>query len=103
TAFALLANPADAADVCQDAFIMALERLDQCRDAARFRPWLLQIVRNRAHNLRRYYGVRSEVDLAGVSPLRSASNPALDAERAELRGQLTGALQKLTDLQRQVV
>lgn len=103
TAFALLANPADAEDACQDAFITALERLDQCREAARFRPWLLQIVRNRAHNLRRYFGVRSEVDLAGVSPIRSSSNPALDTERAELRGQLATALQTLTDLQRQVV
>ena len=103
TAFALLANPADAEDVCQDAFITALERLDQCRDGARFRPWLLQIVRNRAHNLRRYYGVRSEVNITDISPVRSASNPSLDAERAELRGQLTIALLKLTDLQRQVV
>ena len=102
-AFALLANAADAEDVCQDAFIAALERLEQCRDGARFRPWLLQIVRNRAHNLRRYHGIRSEVDIQGVSPLRSASNPAADTERAELRGQLIDALRQLTEMQRQVV
>lgn len=102
-ALALLANPADAEDACQDAFITALERLGQCRDASRFRAWLLQIVRNRAHNIRRYRGIRCEVDLEGISPLRSTSNPARDLERAELRAHLVIALRRLSELQRQVV
>ena len=31
-----LENPDDADDVCQDAFIRALERIDDCRDPERF-------------------------------------------------------------------
>ena len=102
-ALSLLSSPADAQDTCQDAFITALERLDQCRDPSRFRAWLLQIVRNRAHNIRRFRGVRSEVDLDTITPLRSDSNPALETERAELRDQILAALPKLTELQRQVL
>jgi RNA polymerase sigma-70 factor, ECF subfamily len=100
---ALTARPADAEDVCQDSFLVALEKLEQCRDPARFRVWLLQIVRRRAHNLRRFHGVRSEVDIEAVSPLRSSSNPALDAERSDLRDHVAQALEQLSDLQRQVL
>ena len=38
----------DAEDVTQDAFLAAFERLDSCREPARFSGWLLRIVRNRA-------------------------------------------------------
>src|SRR5438552_10937185 len=53
-ALASLANPADAEDVCQDSFIVALQRLEECRDRARFAAWLFLIVRNRAQHYRRY-------------------------------------------------
>ena len=43
---AKLDNPGDADDVCQDAFIKALERIDDCRNPDGFRAWLLTIVRN---------------------------------------------------------
>ena len=35
------------------AFVAAIERIDDCREPARFGGWLLQIVRNRARNLLR--------------------------------------------------
>ena len=41
-----LRNPDDADDVCQEAFIKALKRIDDCRDPEKFRAWLLTIVRN---------------------------------------------------------
>ncbi len=47
-ALAVLGRPADADDIAQEAFVTALERLEDCRDPARFSGWLLQIVRNRA-------------------------------------------------------
>ena len=50
-ALAVTGVEADADDVCQDAFIVAIERIDDCRDPAKFGKWLLQIVRNRARNL----------------------------------------------------
>jgi len=49
-ALSVVARPADAEDVAQDAFLIAFERLDTCREPARFSGWLLQIVRNQARN-----------------------------------------------------
>src|SRR5687767_15585906 len=62
-ALAALGDPADAEDVCQEAFIVALERLEDCRDPSRFAQWLFRIVRNRAHNHRRYRKVREAAAL----------------------------------------
>src|SRR4051812_30882601 len=41
------------ADVVQEVFLRALERLDTLRDAERFRPWLLSIARHAAIDHRR--------------------------------------------------
>jgi RNA polymerase sigma-70 factor (ECF subfamily) len=49
-ALATVGRPADAEDVAQDAFLLAFERLDTCREPARFGGWLLQIVRNQGRN-----------------------------------------------------
>ena len=49
-ALATTGETADAEDVCQDAFVSAIERIDQCRDGAKFGAWLLPIVRNRARD-----------------------------------------------------
>ena len=46
----------DAEDAAQEAFMVALARLDDCRNPDRFAGWLMTIVRNRARNL-----VRREV------------------------------------------
>jgi RNA polymerase sigma-70 factor, ECF subfamily len=94
----------DAEDVCQDAFVTALRRLDEVRRPEAFVGWLLQIVRNRAHNLRRHQRVRAALplDAAEEAPAR-ARGPARDAEDAELRGRLLEALAHLTPTQREVV
>jgi RNA polymerase sigma-70 factor (ECF subfamily) len=94
----------DAEDVVQDAFVTALERLEEVRRPEAFVGWLLQIVRNRAHNLRRHQRVRTALplDAAGEAPTR-ARGPAADAEDAELRGRLLEALAHLTPTQREVV
>ena len=95
---------ADAEDVCQDAFVTALRRLDEVRRPEAFVGWLLQIVRNRAHNLRRHQRVRAALplDAAGEAPARGRG-PGDDAEDAELRGRLLEALEHLTPTQREVV
>jgi RNA polymerase sigma-70 factor (ECF subfamily) len=49
-ALAVVRRPADAEDVAQDAFVLALSNLDACREEARFGGWLLTIVRNQAKN-----------------------------------------------------
>ncbi len=101
-ALAVVREAADAEDVCQDAFIRALERIDDC-DPARFGAWLLRIVRNRAHSVRRYLGVRDAVALDVVSPASPEPGPHRDAERQRLRRDLLEALGELKEVQRQVV
>ena len=43
-ALSLLGNGMDAEDVCQDAFLKALDRLEECRQPDRFAAWLIRIV-----------------------------------------------------------
>ena len=98
-----LDNPDDADDVCQDAFIQALRRIDSCRNPDRFKAWLMTIVRNTAHNRRQYNQVRAAVPLEKAVSAASKDDPLADAARSELRGHLTEAMTHLTDLQRRVL
>jgi RNA polymerase sigma-70 factor (ECF subfamily) len=101
-ALALLGNEADAEDVCQDAFVRALERIDECRRPDRFVYWLLQIVRNRAHNARAYRRVRSGPSTDEIE-VAAPGDAARATERHELVDRLLAALETLTPEQRQVV
>jgi RNA polymerase sigma-70 factor (ECF subfamily) len=95
-ALAVLGRPADADDVAQDAFISALERIDDCRDPARFSGWLIRIVRNRALNALEKRKVRDADELddhGGVVELGDAG----------LRRQLLAALHTLSSIQREIV
>jgi RNA polymerase sigma-70 factor (ECF subfamily) len=96
-------DPSDAEDVTQDAFMTALERIEDCKDPARFSGWLLTIVRNRALNFRRSQAVRNTAPYSELEATSSPSSPELDASRSFLRKELTTALATLTELQRQVV
>ena len=102
-ALAQLGEPADAQDVCQDAFITALKRIEECRKPEQFGAWLLSIVRNRAHDYRRYRTVRETLPLDAASTTPNQADPQHDAERSELRQDLLAALGHLTELQREVV
>jgi len=102
-ASARLRNRDDADDVCQDAFIKALQRIDECRDPSKFRSWLLTIVRNTAHNRREYNRVREAQPLEHAVFARSKDDPAKDAYLAEVRERTEEAMKELTDLQRQVL
>jgi RNA polymerase sigma-70 factor, ECF subfamily len=101
-ALALVGNAMDAEDVCQDAFVKALDRLEDCRHPDRFRGWFMRIVRNRAHNVREYQHLRVTEPLEG-SVAAAAAKTEDPAERAELRGELEKALQTVSVIQRQVV
>jgi RNA polymerase sigma-70 factor (ECF subfamily) len=102
-ALAVVKEPADAEDVCQDAFIRALERLEDCRNPARFGAWFLRIVRNRAHSVRRYLGVREAAPLDALPLSSDGPSPQRETERSQLRSDLLEALADLTEVQRQVV
>ncbi len=101
-ALAVLGNSMDAEDVCQDAFVRAIERLDEVRQPERFSAWLLQIVRNRARNYLSYRRLRSAPPLETVRAT-SDDDPARAPERAELRRELELALAGLSEIQRQIV
>lgn len=96
-------EPADAEDLCQDAFLTALQRLEECREPDKFGPWLLAIVRNRAADLRRSQTVRAAASLDAADEVAGGESPLREAERSELRRDLERALAGLTDLQRNVL
>jgi len=102
-ALGVLGNPADAEDVCQDAFLTALEKLEECRDPKRFAAWLMRIVRNRALNVLESRSLRQGEPLERVAEAAGGDDPRREAERSELRGRLLAALAVLPPAQREVV
>lgn len=106
-ACAVVGERADAEDVCQDAFLRAYERLDDCRPAEHFRRWLLASVRNRAISHRRWRRVRLATVLGTargeIDVPAPAVGPHADAEHAELRARLAAALETLPEAHRTVV
>lgn len=102
-AFARAGNALDAEDICQDAFIKCLGQLHSCRAPDRFGAWLVQIVRNTAYNHMAYLRVRATEPLASHEALTSGERTDASLERHELRAVLTGALARLTTVQREVV
>ena len=102
-AVGIVKEPADAEDVVQDAFIRALERLEDCRSPAKFGSWFLQIVRNRAHSVRRYLGVRQAAPLDALPLAAEGPGPHAEAVRSRLREDLAEAIADLTEVQQNVV
>lgn len=99
-ALGVVGRPADAEDVAQEAFVVALERLETCRQPARFGAWLLTIVRTRALNWldrRRLRDVPAEDRLVD----RAVDPPP--PERGDERRRLLGALAVLAPVAREVV
>jgi len=102
-ALARVGNRFDAEDVCQDAFIRCLERLDDCREPEKFGAWLIRIVRNTAHNRGDYLRVRSADPIASHLELQSSARTDDEAQQNELRERLMRALAELGEVQREVV
>ena len=92
----------DAEDAVQEAFMVALARLDDCRTPDRFAGWLLTIVRNRARNLVRREVLRDTDDLPETAASRGRT-PEKAAEHAELQERLEAALRRLPEVQREIV
>ena len=95
-------NTMDAEDVCQDAMIRALERMEECRDPERFGAWVGQIARRRAFNARDARRVR-EADELAPETAAGADDPVRVTENEELKARLLAALDSLSATQRAVV
>ena len=101
-ALAIMKEPSDAEDVIQDAFVKALERLEDC-DPEKFGAWFLRVVRNRAHSVRRYLGVREAAPLDAIPTPSDEPSPQMETERSQLRRELLEAIGELTEVQREVL
>lgn len=114
TVLRITRNPADAADVYQNAMMAAFEKLDSFRGDAAFGTWLFQIAVNAALMHRRAAArnpVVAEEDLPRFNWMGGHARPVHDwaesaedhVRRAELRRALTTALESLPDLERTIV
>lgn len=101
-AYSVTGRHEDSEDAAQEAFLVALERLDECRNPERFAGWLMTIVRNRSRNLVRREVLR-ETDQVPVSASSGTPGPDKEAELSELHDVLRQALAALPEVQRQVV
>ena len=92
----------DAEDAAQEAFMVALARLEDCRAPDRFAGWLMTIVRNRARNLVRREVLR-DTDVVPETAAARGRTPEKEAEHTELRERLGTALGRLPEVQREIV
>ncbi len=92
----------DAEDAAQEAFMVALARLDDCRTPDRFAGWLFTFVRNRARNLVRREVLR-DTDVLPETAASRGRTPEKAAEHAELQERLEAALRRLPEVQREIV
>jgi RNA polymerase sigma-70 factor (ECF subfamily) len=96
-AYLLLGNADDAEDVAQEAFIRAFRALDRFDADRPFRPWLLRIVANLAHNRRRsiarYLAALERLFRAEPEAREAGHGPDLEqTEEAQLLWRAVGRL-----------
>jgi RNA polymerase sigma-70 factor (ECF subfamily) len=106
TAFLLTGSSADAEEAAQTAFVKAWSALPRFRPGAPFKPWLLRIVANEAHNRRRSAGRRAALELratAAQPPVDAAPSPEGAAIGREAREVLLAAVARLDERDRDVL
>ncbi len=96
-AYAIVRSREDAEDAVQEAFVVALARLDDLRSAEAFPGWFRQIVRTQSHRLDRKR--RPAITQLSDSPACEPS-PAEVVQLAELRERVRSALASLPPLAR---
>ena len=103
----MLRNPSDAEDVVQDAFLLALRKLDTFKGNSQFYTWLFRIARNTAiSKLRRKKPTVSlestdseqRLDFPDDSPA-----PSAEMERRERQTELMRAMDKLSGEHREIL
>lgn len=103
-AYLVTGDAAEAEDAAQQAFVKAYRALDRFDVERAFRPWLLRIVSNEAHNLRRSAGRRTSLELTVAREVDPAvPSPEHNALARERRQELLRAVNRLDEDQRRVV
>jgi RNA polymerase sigma-70 factor, ECF subfamily len=101
-ALAIMGTTADAEDVCQDAFVRAATKLEECRQPERFAQWLSAIVRNHARNELMRPSVRRHTTISAATA--SVTDDTVHRlSKDHLRARLEDALGSLSVIQREVV
>jgi RNA polymerase sigma factor (sigma-70 family) len=106
TAYLVAGGATEAEDAAQDGFVKAWRALGRFRPGAPFKPWLLRIVVNEAHNRRRSAGRRAHLAIraAAAEPSGDAApSPEASVLDAERRATVLAAVNELPDDQRIVV
>ena len=106
TAYLLTGSAADAEDAAQAGFVKAWAALPRFRHGAPFRPWLLSIVANEAHNRRRSAGRQEALRLRSIAappPNDAAPSPEGAALERERREELLAAVGRLDVRDRDVL
>ncbi len=106
TAYLLTGSAADAEDAAQSGFVKAWRALPRFRAGSPFRPWLLRIVANEAHNRRRSAGRAYALQLrvATTEPSGDAApSPEGAALGREQRQALVAAVQRLDERDRDIL
>ena len=101
-ALSVVARPADAEDVAQDALIKGLAKIETCRMPERFEAWLMQIVRNEARNWLGRRRLRDVPSFEAREPAEAADGRRA-TDRLTTQRQLADGLTQLTETQRAVV
>jgi RNA polymerase sigma-70 factor (ECF subfamily) len=101
-AWRVLRHREDAEDAVQDAFLRALERIDQCDPERSFGPWFFRIVATTAINKQRS-AKRRETEELSEREISEAVGPADAATLGVLRGDVDAALATLPPVQRQLI
>jgi RNA polymerase sigma factor (sigma-70 family) len=106
TAYLLTGSAADAEDAAQVGFVKAWTALPRFRPGAPFRPWLLRIVANEAHNRRRATGRRAALAVratAAQPPDDAAPSPEGAALGRERQEELLAAVSRLDERDQDVL
>ena len=106
TAYVITGSAAEAEDAAQEGFVKAYRALATFRAGAQPRPWLLRIVANEARNRVRSAARRHQLELRvaeGFRPGDAAPSPEAAAVAAEDRRRLLGAVNELSEEDRQVI
>ncbi len=107
TAYRLLQNMEDAADICQEAFLRAYQNLERFDDSRPFYPWLYRILRNLCLNFlkrkKRQPAVLHETDWGREAFSTALPGPDEQVLRNEEARALWKGLQRLSATHRSVL